>query len=104
MERFLELKYINNDFQEKHIHTNSDFSFVIYKEVEESKTLFFSPNNYLINSFYENKYLNKYFNTTFIPKLKKDQIIIFPSYLEHMVKKCSNSITIAGNINIEAYE
>jgi hypothetical protein len=96
--------YINNDFQEKHIHSNSDFSFVIYKEVNESKTVFFSPDYYLINSFYENKYLNKYFNTTFIPKLKKDQIIIFPGYLEHMVKKSSNSITISGNIKIESHE
>lgn len=96
--------YIENDFQEKHIHINSHFSFVIYKEIKESKTVFFFPNNYLIDLFYENNYLNKYFNTTFTPKLKKDQIIIFPSYLEHMVKKNSNSITISGNILIENYE
>ena len=96
--------YMDNDFQENHIHPSSDFSFVIYKEIEESKTIFFSPSNYLIQCFYENKYLDKYFKTKFIPKLRKDQIIIFPSYLEHMVKKNSNSITIAGNIKIEAYE
>ena len=96
--------YINNDFQENHIHPSSDFSFVIYKETEESKTIFFSPNNYLMQCFYQNGYLDKYFKTKFIPKLRKDQIIIFPSYLEHMVKKNSNSITISGNIKIESYE
>lgn len=93
--------YNLNDFQEKHLHVNSDFSFIIYKKVNESKTVFFSPNNYLIDSFYENKFLQNYFKTEFHPKLKENQIIIFPSFLEHMVKKNQNeSVTIAGNISI----
>ena len=92
--------YKKDDFQENHIHTNSHFSFVIYKEVEESKTLFFSPNHYLVNCFYEKHFLEKFFETTFNPKLTKNQIIIFPSFLEHMVKKNKESITMAGNIKI----
>jgi hypothetical protein len=93
--------YNLNDFQEKHIHVKSDFSFIIYKKINESKTVFLSPNNYLIDSFYENKFLQNYFKTEFYPKLKENQIIIFPSFLEHMVKKNQNeSITIAGNISI----
>ena len=93
--------YNSNDFQEKHIHVKSDFSFIIYKKINESKTVFFSPNNYLIESFYEKKFLESYFKTQFHPELKENQIIIFPSFLEHMVKKNENeSITIAGNISI----
>jgi hypothetical protein len=93
--------YNLNDFQEKHIHVRSDFSFVIYKKINESKTIFFSPNNYLIASFYDNKFLQNYFKTEFQPRLKENQIIIFPSFLEHMVKRNENeSITISGNILI----
>jgi hypothetical protein len=95
-----ENSYKENDFQENHIHTNSDFSFVVYKEVKESKTLFFSPNHFLIDSFYKKSFLEKYFKTTFFPKCTKNQIIIFPSFLEHMVKKNNDSITIAGNLKI----
>jgi hypothetical protein len=92
--------YKKDDFQENHIHANSHFSFVIYKEVEESKTLFFSPNHYLVECFYEKDFLMKFFETKFYPKLTKNQIIIFPSFLEHMVKKNKESITISGNIKI----
>jgi hypothetical protein len=92
--------YKENDFQENHIHLKSDFSFVIYKEVKESKTLFFSPDHFLIDSFYQDNFLKNYFKTTFFPKLTKNQIIIFPSFLEHMVKKNTESITIAGNLKI----
>lgn len=92
--------YLNNDFQENHIHAKSDFSFVIYKKIKESRTVFFAPNCHLIHSFYLNTFLEDYFKTDFFPKLKENQIIIFPSFLEHMVKKTSDSLTIAGNIAI----
>ena len=95
-----ENKYEENDFQENHIHVDSDFSFVIYKKCIESKTLFFSPGHYLIESFYNNKLLKNHFNRTFSPTLRQGQIIIFPSFLEHMVKKSSNSETISGNLKI----
>jgi hypothetical protein len=95
-----ENKYEKNDFQENHIHPDSDFSFVIYKKCIESQTVFFSPGNYLILSFYKNKLLNNYFERTFSPKLGQGQIILFPSFLEHMVKKSSNYETISGNLKI----
>jgi hypothetical protein len=45
--------------------------------------------------------LGKYFKTQFSPKLRENQIIIFPSFLEHMVKKTTEEgSTIAGNISI----
>jgi hypothetical protein len=93
--------YNLNDFQEKHVHVKSDFSFVIYKKINESRTIFFSPNSYLIESFYEKTFLESYFKTQFQPKLRENQILIFPSFLEHMVKKNENeNITISGNISI----
>ena len=66
----------------------------------ESKTLFFSPDHFLIDFFYENSFLKNFFKTTFFPRLTKNQIIIFPSFLEHMVKKNNESITISGNLRI----
>jgi hypothetical protein len=95
-----ENNYIENDFQENHIHTNSHFSFVVYKKCVDSKTKFFSTGYYLIQSFYLKNNLDELFETTYTPKLKENNIIIFPSFLEHMVTKCSNVKTISGNINI----
>ena len=93
--------YLENDFQENHIHPDSDFSFVIYKKIKESKTVFFSPSQNYIPLFYSNSFLKNFFHTKFEPTLRQDQILIFPSFLEHMVKKISDSITISGNIKIE---
>jgi hypothetical protein len=87
--------YQNNDYQEPHIHSDSDFSFVIYKKVEEGKTVFLNPiRNYLM--IYKN--INHMFQENFMPKCKSGQIVIFPSFLEHMVLKSSNQSTISGNI------
>jgi len=88
-------------FQENHIHTNSHFSFIIYKKIKESKTVFFSPHKYMLECYYNYSFLQNYFQYSFQPTLKENQIIIFPSFLEHMVKPISNSITISGNLNIE---
>ena len=92
--------YLNNDFQEIHIHPFSDFSFVIYKKIEESKTIFLRPNWSNIQIFYENSILKNYFYTKYQPNLRQNQILIFPSFLEHMVPKISNSVTISGNLKI----
>ena len=78
--------YYDSDFQENHIHVGSDLSFIIYKKIDESKTVFLNPSYKLLNCF--------------VPECRENQIIIFPSYLEHMVRKSSNTITIAGNLKI----
>ena len=96
--------YDNNDFQEKHIHTYSDFSFIIYKKIEESKTVFIAPHSYITESFYAKKFLKQYFQTDFQPKCRENQIVIFPSFLEHMVKKTSNALTVSGNILVKNNE
>ena len=95
--------YEKDDFQEKHTHPQSHFSFVIYKKVEEGKTIFFNPALNIIESYYPTPYFfnaTNFFQLEFIPKCKKNQIIIFPSFLEHMVQKINDSITISGNIII----
>jgi hypothetical protein len=96
--------YEKNDFQEKHFHSKSHFSFIIYKEIDESKTIFCNPSLNLIECFYDHDFILKtnFFKYVFEPKCRKNQIVVFPSYLEHMVRKNNNnSITISGNLKIE---
>jgi len=98
-----ENRYNKDDFQEKHTHPQSHFSFVIYKKVEEGKTIFFNPAINLIESYYPAPYFfqsTNFFQLEFKPKCKNNQIVIFPSFLEHMVQKINDSITISGNITI----
>ena len=93
--------YKNKDFQETHIHPKSNFSFVIYEKIKESQTIFYAPNHFLIQSIFDNPSL---YPQTFKPNLTKNQIIIFPSFLEHSVEQNNNSITIAGNFNFRYVE
>ena len=46
------------------------------------------------------KKLEDVITSNICPNLDENDIIIFPAYLKHMVKKCRDSITISGNINI----
>lgn len=95
--------YSDNDYQEPHIHTKTDFSFIIYKRVEEDggKTLFFNPSRNFIDPFFNISHL---FDKTYKPKCKEGQLILFPSFLEHMVLKTSNQHTISGNIRFNKNE
>ena len=87
-------KYSKNNYQAGHVHP-SDFSFIIYYEVNKSYTVFNSPIKNLLQ--YSD---NKIFEEDYEPDLKQGDIIVFPSYLEHWVKPNSNNITVAGNIKI----
>ena len=90
-------EYKNNDFQEPHVHTNAKFSFIIYEEVNKVHTVFFNPAKYLIEATLGRDLVQ----FLYIPEMKKGQIIVFPSYVEHMVNKNSDQVTISGNINFE---
>jgi hypothetical protein len=91
-------KYDKNDYQEEHIHNGSHFSFVIYKNIKESKTVFISAWKDLISA-YE---LNDLFFTDFHVKCRSNQICVFPSFVRHMVLKNNFSgETIAGNIYVK---
>jgi hypothetical protein len=91
-------KYEVEDYQEEHIHVNSDFSFIVYSKIKESKTVFLSCNRDLIQAFG----LDKLFNTEFHLECRSNQIIIFPSFMKHRVKKNNEpGETIAGNLKIK---
>jgi len=97
-----ENSYGQGDFQEKHIHAGSDLSFVIYKKVEESNTVFVNPSYKLIDAFYHDCKIkqNLFGSFSFSPKCRENQVVIFPSFIEHYVKKINNATTIAGNLKL----
>mgnify|MGYP003645316090 CR=1 FL=1 len=92
-------RYINNDFQEPHIHMNSRFSFIIYEKVNICHTIFYNPAKYLLGPAADSLAVH-YFK----PEVRKGQIIVFPSYIEHMVNKNSDQATISGNLNFKFIE
>jgi len=94
--------YNQDDFQENHIHANSDLSFIIYKKITEARTQFVNPSARLLDAFYSSCNIKKNIlgQESFVPECRENQIVIFPSYLEHFVRKTNNAITIAGNLNI----
>ena len=97
-----ENQYNENDYQEKHTHPFSHFSFIIYKDVEKSNTIFHNPIESLLLSYFTN--FTKFFRIfppSIKPPFKKGDIVVFPSFLEHMVTKNSKSVTISGNIILE---
>jgi len=97
-----ENRYEKGDFQEKHAHPHSHFSFIVYKKISESKTLFINPSNYLISSFIPNKIIDNsnLFQLDFMPSCRENQIVLFPSFLEHLVAKTDSGVTISGNLII----
>jgi len=87
-------QYDKNDYQGSHVHP-SDFSFIIYYDINKSSTVFNSPVKNILDGSN-----NHIFSRIYEPNLKKGDIIMFPSYMEHWVKPNSNGKTIAGNIKI----
>tara|TARA_R110000824_G_scaffold53973_2_gene148948 strand:+ start:590 stop:1099 length:510 start_codon:yes stop_codon:yes gene_type:complete len=85
-----------NDFQERHMHANSNFSFTIYEKLKKPQTIFYHPAHDLIYATGIEKYMWPYLT----PEVKQNQMILFPSYLEHLVKRSQNSMTISGNIKV----
>jgi len=89
-------KYMNQDYQEPHVHMESQFSFIIYEKVNKPHTIFFNPAKYLIDAAKANFVLRE-----FVPQLRKGQVIVFPSYIEHMVNRNSDQVTISGNLDFK---
>ena len=91
-------RYEKNDYQEEHIHSGHQFSFIIYSNIQESKTVFISEYRSLNESFN----LREIIEDEFKVECRSNQIVIFPSFLKHRVDRLDHSgETIAGNINIE---
>jgi hypothetical protein len=92
-------KYEKTDWQDPHIHSGAQWSFVIYNTVEEGKTVFMHPSRKdIMNQWgiYSN-----IIPMDFIPNLPPKHIIIFPSWIEHYVLNGNEGITISGNIHLE---
>tara|TARA_R100000734_G_C3292843_1_gene84434 strand:+ start:398 stop:946 length:549 start_codon:yes stop_codon:yes gene_type:complete len=101
-----ENRYENRDYQEKHVHPHSHFSFIIYKQIEEGKTVFVNPSDKSLLSYYAPVFWEKtnFFELDYEPKCRQGQIIIFPSFLEHMVKETNDyCVTVSGNACLHIY-
>jgi len=103
-------KYEIGHSQDRHMHTRAHFSFIVYENVDEGKTVFVHPINDLLMEKYaymgiKGDEAGHVFQMNFEPKLKKGSIVIFPSYLEHYVRKNTKpGSTISGNISITAID
>ena len=89
-------KYLDKDYQEPHVHVDSNFSFIIYEKVKNPHTVFYNPAKYLIDASSAD-----FVFRSFAPQLRKGQIIVFPSYVEHMVDRNSDQVTISGNLSFK---
>jgi hypothetical protein len=98
-------KYVDNDFQEPHVHTGpkSKFSFILYEKFDlNPHTIFFNPAKYLISATMGDNHFG--ISQTFTPSVKAGQIIVFPAYVEHMVNRNSDQVTISGNLDFKFIE
>ena len=84
------------DFQDPHIHCYSQWSFIIYEDVDVSRTVFLNPYRFRVES--QMAMYDEYFNMDYRPELHNADIIIFPSFVEHYVLSGGTGSTIAGNV------
>tara|TARA_Y100000114_G_scaffold118367_1_gene112910 strand:- start:10 stop:543 length:534 start_codon:yes stop_codon:yes gene_type:complete len=92
--------YKDSDYQENHAHPGAHLSFIIYKKIEQSNVVFVNPNSVVLDSYYngDDDKIAFFGGTTFKPQCRENQIILFPSYLEHFVKRTNDAVSIAGNL------
>jgi len=96
-------EYLEKDFQEIHFHPRSHFSFCIMHKIPEGSGQLRFSNPYEDVGFEHNDIAFKdfYFATT--PPQKENTILVWPSYIKHMVTAGTNKtkrITYSGNFNI----
>lgn len=89
-----------NSFQDKHNHAGCHFSFVIYEKINKPQTVFFHPSNDLIAASRS----RSLFKTSVLLDVQENNLVIFPGYLDHMVKLTEEALTISGNFDIEALD
>lgn len=90
--------YEKHDYQDAHIHPKSQWSYVIYVDVT-SRTAFFNPSIHNIQNHFGCTLPQ--FPLDYKPTLEPGSIIIFPSFLMHMVNSGNEGTTISGNIYME---
>ena len=90
-------KYDETDFQGYHIHSQTTWSFIINYSVEETKTQFFNPYFKDIQNQTPRR-ISEDMPIIYMPKLKRGQMILFPSWVAHQVIAGNKGITISGNV------
>ena len=90
--------YSKHDYQDVHIHPNCQWSFVIYVDTH-SKTSFLNPSMRDIQNQIGNQVIQ--FPLDYKPDLGPGSIIIFPSFLMHMVNTGEGGTTISGNLYMD---
>lgn len=85
-----------NTFQDRHMHAKSHFSFSIYEKIQKPQTVFYHPAYDMIYALG----LEHYIQPTIQPNVVQGDMVVFPSYLQHMVKISDQTMTISGNIEI----
>ena len=105
-------------YMNSHMHSNCHFSAIHYLKFDENfndTTLFFNPSSYskflnvfspnILNFFDSTDEKNSWLYQNFKFITKEEDLIIFPSILEHsvpVVKSDKYRITLAFNINLES--
>ena len=93
--------YSKGDFEDTHIHPHSHMSFIVYKKGMVN-TVLYAPYRYLHELTLRTSPIGKLYPWYAIPQLKIGQILLFPSFLEHMVRKVEvDSGTLSGDLIIE---
>jgi hypothetical protein len=85
------------NFQDRHNHAGSHFSFVIYEKLQKPQTVFFHPAADLMLTVKN----NIIFKTSEKLNVVQNDLVIFPGYLDHMVCLTEDGLTISGNFDIE---
>ena len=92
-------KYVKSDWQDPHIHSGAQWSFVIYKSVGVSRTVFMNPARKVIMNQW-GMYADK-IPMDFVPEIPDGHIVIFPSWIEHFVMSGNEGETISGNVYLQ---
>ena len=91
-------RYNKHHYQDAHIHPRCQWSFIIYVDVQ-AKTSFLNPSIASIQNQLGN--CVEGFPLDYKPDLGPGSIIIFPSFLMHMVNSGNEGTTISGNIYMD---
>ena len=89
-------KYSSTDYQGYHIHPHTQWSFIIYEDVECSRTVFMNPSRKVIMNQWA--MYGNVLPMDFMPRISSGHIVIFPSWIEHFVTSGNEGTTIAGNV------
>ena len=89
-------RYTKTDWQDPHIHSGAQWSFIIYESVDHSRTVFMNPSRKVIMNQWA--MYGHVIPMDFMPQVPSGNIVIFPSWIEHFVTNGNEGTTIAGNV------